>query len=244
MNLIRRFFVALAIMASAATSAVATPTDVYLCPSGPWTYSCFTQVYLPPISEPIPRYYEISGVGSGSVGNTVFNNTAFKFTLTPNFADEFITFQYFPIRLDRVGTIAYEIQNALIQFEGIGTATLGIQTVIGLNARSGNVYLGKIWGADLFEFTVAPTSLFTQSPVLFGPVAGTDIRALDQFVDVPSNLGAITFSTSSDVTFRLFEVGTPVSEPGSIALLLIALVACITIRRRALPARMLGQFAV
>lgn len=244
MNLIGRFFVVLAIMASATTSAVATPTDVYSCPSGPWTYTCFTQILPPPVPEPILRYYEISGVGSGSVGDTVFNNTPFKFTLTRDFTDEFAAFQYFPIRLDRVGTIAYGIQNALIQFEGIGTATLGIKTYIGLNVQSGNVYLGKIWGVDLFEFTVAPASLSTESAPPFGPIGGTEIRALDQFVDVPSDLGSITFRASSDVIFQSFIVGKPVSEPGSIVLLLIALVACITIRRRARPERMLGQIAV
>lgn len=243
MNFIGRFFVALAIMASAATSAVATPTDVYSCPSGPWTYSCYTQVNGPPILQQTLRYYEISGVGSGTVGNTVFNNTAFKFTLTRDTADLYAAFHSTPIRFDRIGTFALGIQSASIRFDGIGTATLGIQTYIGLNVESGNVYLAGIEGFDLFDFTVAPASLSTESFPPFGPITGTDIRALDQFIDVPSNLGAITFRTSSDVTFQSFDVGTPVSEPGSVMLFFIALVACLSIRHKAHPTKTIRQFA-
>jgi hypothetical protein len=72
-------------------------------------------------------------------------------------------------------------------------------------------------GLDLFDFYVQNGSLVNG---LVGPfsVTGTSIFALNQFQNVGSSLGALTFNSSSNVTFT-----AAVPEPETYAMMMAGL---------------------
>jgi hypothetical protein len=149
--------------------------------------------------------YTISGTGSGSLNSVAFNNAAFTFTLTGD-------------TTNIAGGILDPLASAVATISGFSPTTLSIATRLG---QAGNTIFFSRSGAgglDLFDFTLgAPINLATA----FGPVTGTGVFALNQFQNVASTGGPLTFDTSSSVQFssRLGQVGA-VPEPGTWALML------------------------
>jgi hypothetical protein len=150
--------------------------------------------------------YTISGTGSGSLNSVAFNNAAFTFTLTGD-------------TTNIAGGVLDPLTLAVASIAGFSPTTLTFATRLGQTA-GGVVYFSRsgAGGLDLFDFNLgAPVNLATA----FGPVTGTGVFGLNQFQNVASTGGPLTFDTSSSVQFssRLGQVGA-VPEPGTWALML------------------------
>lgn len=147
-------------------------------------------------AEAATAVYTISGTGSGVLNGNNFNAAAFTLTLTgstdklgfniynPNFP-----FARFAI-LDPVTT-------ATATIAGFGSVDLQIQTKLGINNQT-SVFFARsgVNQSDLFDFNIAsPVNLGAD----FGPVLGTGVFALQQFQNVATTGGLLSFSSSSDV---------------------------------------------
>jgi hypothetical protein len=147
--------------------------------------------------------YTISGVGSGSLNGTAFTDQNFLFSLVGDSSS---------------GNPIDPLFSATVSIAGFGTTTLSIPTRLGL-ANSSAVYFSRsgMGGLDLFDFYVQNGSLVNG---LVGPfsVTGTSIFALNQFQNVGSSLGALTFNSSSNVTFT-----AAVPEPETYAMMMAGL---------------------
>ena len=159
---------------------------------------------------PATAVYTISGTGTGSLGGTSFTDRAFTFTLTGDTAD-----------------LGYNELNpltrAVVSISGLGTATFTISTRIGVNGGPDNDvgYFGRTGldggsSLDLFDFHMASPIDLSSS---FGPLTGSDVFALEDFVNVGTNRGPLTFSSSSSVLFS--GVVRAVPEPATWAMTLL-----------------------
>jgi len=149
-------------------------------------------------AQAITLNYSISGNGNGSLGGTSFINTDF----TINLLGDTALFN---------GTSVDPLTSASVSIDGFGTTVLGIPTRLGsvgntvFFSRAGNS------GLDLFDFSLSQIVDLTQS---FGPLIGTGVFALNQFTDVGSSLGLLSFDSSSNVTFQA-SAPSPVPVPAA-----------------------------
>jgi hypothetical protein len=153
-----------------------------------------------------PTQYLITGTGSGSLGGSSFDNQAFSISMI---GDPFAN----PMIIDPLGS-------AQVSITGLGTTSLSFSTRLGLNSGNGVVFFSRSGGGglDLFDFYVAPGSL-TNLVGPFGPLAGNSIFALEQFQNVESSLGSLSFNSASNVAFQALAV----PEPETYAMLMAGL---------------------
>lgn len=160
--------------------------------------------------------YTISGNGSGSLAGLSFTDQDFSISMIGDTAN------YSSGSYDVIDPL----NSATVAINGFGTTTFSIPTRLGISgnivffSRAGN------GGLDLFDFFLnAPVDLQNA----FGPVIGTSVFALDQFVDVSTSLGALTFYDSTSVNFS----AAVVPEPETWAMLLAGMgVSALAVRRR------------
>lgn len=153
--------------------------------------------------------YTISGTGSGSLNGTAFSNSAFTFTLTGDTAT--LQNQGLTTQIDPLST-------ATATIDGFGPVTFSTATRLGQN--NSTIFFGNSAALDLFDFLLgSPVDLASS----FGPVTGTDIFALNQFVNVLTTGGNLSFTQSSSVQFS-GVTGSDVSgvpEPSAWAMMLL-----------------------
>ena len=162
--------------------------------------------------------YTITGTGSGSLNGISFTDSAFTFTLTGDTANL------------SSGTID-PLNSALVTIAGLGSTTIGIQTELGTTPDGSVTFLSRSGSdLDLFDFFNSST---VDLGVSFGPITGTNIFALNQFQNVASSAGSLTFNTSSSVQFSgVVGAAAPLPEPGTWALMLLGFGAVgVSIRR-------------
>ena len=153
--------------------------------------------------------YKITGTGSGLVGNTAFTNAAYSITLNGDTNNVF-NFGAF--------TANDPLISSVIRVSGFGAATLGLPTRIGVTNSGAVAFFSRsssIGGADLLDFRLATTPNLRAA---FAPLLGTGVFALNQFVNVPSDLGAISLNQSSDVFFSASTSAVP--EPATWAMMI------------------------
>ncbi|WP_426167566.1 PEPxxWA-CTERM sorting domain-containing protein [Sandarakinorhabdus sp. DWP1-3-1] len=166
--------------------------------------------------------YTISGTGSGSLGGVGFDASPFVLTLVGDTAN---------IAPIGPGTVALDPLVSASFVIGGSSGTLSIATRLGTAGSGTIVFFSRSGGSDLFDF-------FLSGPVdigaAFGPVTGTGVFALNQFTDVATTAGALTFTSSSDVIFSGGLAGAAVPEPASWAMLIagFGLVGAAMRRRR------------
>ena len=164
----------------------------------------------------IPTVYTITGSGSGSFGGAAFGNRAFTITLRADPDTD-------------IGSFGIAPSFAGIDIMGIGPLTFSNQTYFGqtngfyLTARNTLPFV-----QDFFDFDL-PDTADIYAP--FDTVTGTDVRALDQFVNVPTSGGPLTLNMSSDVQFTGRDA-TQVPEPATWALMLTGLGLVVAFIRR------------
>lgn len=159
-----------------------------------------------------PLTYHIAGTGSGSLNGTSFFNSSFEFFLTGEAANYIDS-----------------LSSASVTIAALGSATISIPTRLGFceSCGSGAVFFSRADGLDLFDFYIVPPIGWSLAAP-FSPLSGSEVYALNQFIDVPSSGGLLTFSSSSDVQFW----ATPVSEPETYAMILAGLCLIGSIARR------------
>lgn len=163
-----------------------------------------------------PMKYDIKGTGSGSIGSYTFTNQSFDISFVGDAAAN--------------GRVIDPLDFATVTVAGFGTTTLAIPTRIGI-AGTTIIYFSRsesIGGDDLFDFRL--NSPLTNLNSYFS-ITGTSVFALQQFVNVDSTLGGVTFNASSDVIFSSSDV-TPVPEPEGYALMLSGLALLGVVARR------------
>ena len=151
-----------------------------------------------------PVEYQITGIGSGSIGGVAFNNQVFDIVM---FGDTAAS-----------SNIIDPLASAQLVVAGFAPTAFSIPTRLGLANAGSVVFFSRAGngGLDLFDF-----NLTTAVPNLNGPfsVVGTGVFALNQFVNVASSMGAINFNSSSDVMFS----AAPVPEPETYGMMLAGL---------------------
>ena len=165
--------------------------------------------------------YTISGTGSGNLNSATFTDAAFSFSLTGNTSN--IT-----------GNILDPLSSATATIAGLGTTSFLFDTRIGATTNGQVSFFSRsnsIGGDDLFDFS-------NSSPILnIGSafsVTGTNIFALNQFQNVATSLGSLSFNQSSNVQFTSSLRQVPaVPEPATWAMMLMGFGAMgIALRRR------------
>lgn len=145
------------------------------------------------LSHAISLNYSIIGTGSGSLGGVSFSNTAFSIDLIGD------TDLFNGVSID-------PLSSATVSISGFDTTTLNIATRLGSTPSVAFFSRASSAGSlDLFDFNLSGPVDLTQA---FGPVVGTGVFALNQFSNVASSLGLLTFLSSSDVSFQAVNVST------------------------------------
>jgi hypothetical protein len=159
-----------------------------------------------------PTEYLISGTGSGSLAGTAFDSQAFTITLIgdpgPN------------------QKVIDPLNSARVSIAGLGTTTLSMATVLGYfdggiynsEVVSGIYLTRKAGHQDFFDFLL-PASSLTSLAAPIGPMASLNVYGLEQFKNVDSSMGLLTFNASSNIVFQAVAV----PEPENFALMIAGL---------------------
>lgn len=158
--------------------------------------------------------YTISGTGTGSLNGTSFTDQAYSIMLTGDTAN-----------VASCGTSCQDLgplNQAVVTINGFAPVTLTLDTRIGI-ARGINAFFFGLDGAgDYLDFFVTDAQETAFNFLAgYGPVTGTGVFALDQFLNVASSGGALTLSQSSNVQFSTADGAVP--EPSTWAMMLFGL---------------------
>lgn len=171
---------------------------------------------MPFAASAAPITYTYAGLGSGSLGNVAFQDTAFVITALGDTAN--------------VGPwpCCASLQNthtsASIQIDGVGSFdfTVPTHTWIAQNCCMG---FGLDFGANLLTlFDAAITGVGYGLDTSFAPTLDLGASTQNQFVNIGTTGGALTIaSLTRGASFAASTTGTPIPEPSALAVVLLAL---------------------
>jgi PEP-CTERM motif len=162
---------------------------------------------LPTATQAATIVYSISGNGSGSLNGNAFSMADFSFTLTGDTAN-----------VNPViggGQVNSPLTTSAFSIGSLGSGTFSFATRFG-QTNTGVAYFSRDSGLDLFDFTGTPVDLSNN----FGPFVGTGVFALNQFQDVNTSAGLLSFDSSTDVIYSGALAAGAVPEPASWALMI------------------------
>ncbi|QIE42619.1 hypothetical protein G5B39_12190 [Rhodobacteraceae bacterium SC52] len=180
-----------------------------------------------PAAQAASANFAISGTGSGTLDGKSFSDTEFLIEL---FGDDSNYSNY------GRGENFNPLDKAQVTIGSLGTAIFEIETRIGYNFGNNAVFFGQATGGDLFDFFVDSTAVSSLKDD-FVPQVGTKVFALNQFNNIATSLGALSFDTSGDVLFS-GNAGVPAPQTSAVPLpmsgmmLLGGLAAPIALRMR------------
>jgi len=181
------------------------------------TLAAFILIVASAFAAPIS--YTFTGTGTGSIGTDPFTNAAFVVTINADTSQV----AYQPL------LTSYGILNlaGTIGISGIGTANFTDPLFFFGGHGSADVGFGYFGPGNLIDVLNAAASTYdlVSNFTFTGPNGN-----LNQFVGAATNMGALTYTSMSDVTFTAVA-GVP--EPGC-ALLAVAGLAVVVLRRRRL----------
>jgi hypothetical protein len=174
---------------------------------------CFlTLSASPKLASASPVQYTFSGIGSGNLGGTSFNDAAFTFTLSGDSTNLIVA--------GPSVSVIDPLSLARIQIDGVGSVDILPATRFGFNTAANAAFFGFSGAYDLFDFALSPADAAAFDLLAaFGTVTSTSVFALHQFVDVSTTGGLLTWGSSSNVDF---SVGTASAVPVPAALPLLA----------------------
>jgi hypothetical protein len=158
--------------------------------------------------EAEPINYSFAGTGSGSMSGTPFSDASFVVSIGAD--TNSVTYQ------PTLGALGILDLSGTIDISGLGTASFTDPLFIFDCVNPCNGFFGfgdsnPTYG-NLIAGGATPSVLSITSNV--GPVVFTDVN-LNQFQNVPTSLGALSFSEMSPVTYE----STLTPEPSSLLLL-------------------------
>jgi len=174
-------------------------------------------------SQATPITYSFTGTGTGVIGGTAFADAPFQFILNADTTQVALE----PMR----GAIGIMDLLGRFTIDGVGTVTFTRPTfVFGGNGRDlirfGDDTVGNY--IAIFDDTLGLAAYDLRSN--FGPITSHNDN-LDQFHDIPTDRGLLTYSVMSPVTFRS-TVDATVPEPALVLLMGAGLVlAAVRLRR-------------
>jgi len=177
---------------------------------------------VPSDVQAFPINYSFTGTGSGTVGVAGFNDAAFTVSIDADTND--VAFQ------SSLGAFGILNLGGTIDITGVGVAGFTLPLFVfggnGLNAIGfGNFSQGNL--IAIFEPGLGLAGYDLASN--FGPVTSANDN-LDQFANVATSLGTLTYSTMSDVAF--VSTINAVPEPSTLVLLVSGLAGLVAWRRR------------
>jgi hypothetical protein len=174
--------------------------------------------------------YTVSGQALGILDGNPFE-TGFTFVVEADFSalSAFPDGQFF------------EPVSVVFSIDGFTPVALAGDYFFGQNVTNNAIFLGSDETADIFDFSYTPPLDITQS---FGPLAGGEPFALDQFVNIETSGGLLTVTRATGIRF-MGEVGEApaIPEPATWAMLIIGfgVVGMAARRRTAQPAARQGR---
>jgi hypothetical protein len=176
-----------------------------------------------------PITFTIQGIGSGTVGATPFNNEAFSLSVTTDTS-----------LITGFGTTGGETGFETPEVAGAGISIAGVGAGIFTDAEQ--IFDSNFAEAGITDFPAPPgvsNDLLDGTNVAFltynlqsdiGPLSMSDITALNNFVDIPTSLGSVTFTIANAV---FFTAASPLvaPEPGTLVLGAAGLLLAVGIKR-------------
>jgi hypothetical protein len=168
--------------------------------------------------------YSFAGTGSGSIDSTSFSDKLFKVSINavtddvmfqPSLGANGILNLTGAIEIDSIGLVIFS--DPLFVFGGNPFNEIGFG-----NDMQGNLIAISVSGVDTYDLKSD-----------FGPVTGTNYN-LNQFQNVTTNLGALTYTEMSPATFvaTLSSPVTSVHEPATVLLVGSALLGLVRLKRK------------
>lgn len=167
-----------------------------------------------------PIVYSFEGTGSGSVGSTPLSNTPFRIRVSSDTTNVSTTHPY---------TSVVAPPGAEIEINGVGTGVF--QLNVSVNRSSTVITFGDHDLNLLLIGLFAGTSVvppFYDLTTDFGPVTDTAPTTEGQFVNIPLDIGPLTFSSLGPVSFQ----SSIVPEPSTALLVMTGLVGMAVRQRR------------
>lgn len=169
--------------------------------------------------------YTISGTGTGSLNGSAFTDAAYSIMLTGDTAN-----------VASCGTSCQDLgplNQAVVSINGFAPVTLTLDTRIGIARGINAFFFGLDGGSDYLDFFVTDAQETAFDFLAgYGPVTGTDVFSLNQFLNIASSGGALTLSQSSNVQFSTAEGAVAVPEPSTWVMMLFGLGAVGAVVRR------------
>ncbi len=172
---------------------------------------------IPSPGSAIPIEYTFSGSGSGTVGATPFSAVNFEIIALADTTNVVSIF---------TGIFMVQAASASVQLQGIGTATVTEGT--GVFSNTGNCsngpscvgfsrFTGSTTTSDLLDLSNAAFAGYNLQSS-FAPVFDPTPFAVNQFANLSTSLGSLSFSSAQDVTFEASTELAPVPEPSTLLL--------------------------
>jgi len=186
-------------------------------------------VYLVGQAQGAPILYTFSGTGSGTLGTNPFANVHFLLSATADTRDV--------NKVNVLGVLWIPVQSATVQVDGFDTGLFGIglslfhspyYSVPPGPSGSETVGLSLATGPDLLNLAhpaFVGYDLVTDLGPVFVPVP--DYQSRLSFNSIPTSIGAMTLTSSLNVTFT----AAPVPEPSQIVAFTAGLILMGLVRR-------------
>lgn len=172
-----------------------------------------------------PITYTFQATGSGTIGTTPFSSASFTITVTADTTG---------ITVISPGLMYNPGLTSTIEIAGVGTATFTDPKQVLVAQSAPGVGFEKSGGYNLLDIDNSSLATYDLS-TSFGPATDPAPSPVDQFSNIATSLGALTFTSYQDATFTAALGGQQIptlSLPGLAALAMLLLVAGVLVLRR------------